>query len=77
MYCETFSNLLLLMRNTLENITQAAVPNAQEVPEQPTKLLPLAPVWVMAPAYAQSVLKMTRSAPGEPTQKEDVRSLEA
>ena len=40
-----------------------------EVPEQPTKLLPEAPVWVMAPAYWPWVLKMTRSGPGEPAEE--------
>lgn len=36
------------------------------VPEQPTKLLPEAPVWVMTPASWQFWVMTTRSAPGLP-----------
>lgn len=38
-----------------------------EVPEQPTKLLPLAPVCVIVPACLHDEVMITRSGPGEPT----------
>lgn len=38
-----------------------------EVPEHPTKLFPEAPECVIAPAYSQSAVKTTRSAPGDST----------
>jgi hypothetical protein len=38
----------------------------QLVPEQPTKLLPLAPVWMISPASLPAVLKIRRSGPGLP-----------
>lgn len=38
-----------------------------EVPSQATKAFPLAPVWVMVPAWRQlSSVMTTRSGPGEP-----------